>query len=204
MKKFFVVTLQLALVAALMATPSTASKRRPKKQPDVYSATEEGPSEEVISSAPGYRGQPVQEAGAVPEEELSSVAQAPAKPRVRHVAVKVSAETAAPAPASGSGYDTVPNSQAEPLVRRLRLVQELITKYGRAYDYRSLTVTALQEILAQLDSESAQAAEVRHRASTRNEMKREIEATPAAAATEVIPAPEDSSNSIGSEAPVEN
>src|SRR5262249_42158984 len=52
------------------------------------------------------------------------------------------------------GYDPVPVGQAEPLSRRLRLVDEMIRKYGRAYDYRIHTVKELEAILADLDAQA--------------------------------------------------
>lgn len=162
-------------VLGLMASPVFASKTKPRKL-DTYSATEEGPSEEVIRSAPGYRA-----AEAV--EAAEPVAAAPA-----------------PAATPSSKFDTVPGSQTEPLLRRLKLVEALILKYGRAYDYRSLTVTELQSILGKLDVQSAQASEVRHRASARAEEKKQILSAPAAAPkTDEIPAPLE--DGIGSEAP---
>ncbi|MGK5082647.1 hypothetical protein WDW37_05020 [Bdellovibrionota bacterium FG-1] len=51
-------------------------------------------------------------------------------------------------------YDPVPVGQVEPLAQRLKLVETLIQRHGRAYDYRIHTIKELQEILSQLDKKS--------------------------------------------------
>lgn len=48
-------------------------------------------------------------------------------------------------------FDAVPSDQADSLVRRLKIVEALITRHGRAYDYRIHTVRELEAILASLD-----------------------------------------------------
>ena len=47
-------------------------------------------------------------------------------------------------------YDPVPSDQVDPLVKRLKIVQELIEKHARAYDYRIYTTKQLLAILDQL------------------------------------------------------
>lgn len=173
-------TTVLALILGLTTTAAFASKT---KSADVYSATEEGPSEEVLQSAPGYTGETV------------DVKTPPPSAKVRKAAPPIIQARTAPTPSSNSSpqqYDAVPTTQAEPLIRRLRLVETIIAKYGRAYDYKTLTVTELQTILGQLDNQATQAAEARHRAVTRAELKKQVEQ---------IPPPAESTNSIGSEAP---
>lgn len=49
-------------------------------------------------------------------------------------------------------YDVVPEQLSSPLIRRLQLVQILIQKYNRAYDYRSHTTADLERILIDLNS----------------------------------------------------
>lgn len=53
--------------------------------------------------------------------------------------------------AAAPAYDPVPASQAEPIIKRLKLVEELIRKYGRAYDYRNHTLKQLEGVLASLE-----------------------------------------------------
>ena len=57
-----------------------------------------------------------------------------------------------PAVAAKGGYELVPSTQAEPIIHRLKIVEELIRKFGRAYDYRVHTVKELQSILSQLEA----------------------------------------------------
>lgn len=159
----------IALALALISTSAFASK---KKAPDVYSATEDSPSEEVIGSAPGYTGESIDVKPALPAPK-------------RRVTPPSSVEE------KTAEFDAVPNSQAEPLIRRLRLVETLIAKYGRAYDYKTLTVTELQTILGRLDTQATQTIEVRRRAITRADLKKTVDA----------PTPAESTDSIGSEAP---
>lgn len=175
-------------VFMVMIALSASSALAAKKKPDVYSATEDTPSEEVIQSAPGYSGAITPEGPAPVQIAPISTAKATQTPKL--------VATAPQAPTTTTQYDSVPSTQAEPLVRRLRLTEELITKYGRAYDYRAYTVTQLQAILGQLDSEAAKVSELQRRMSARAEIKKTFQAAPA----EEIPAPE-STNSIGSEAP---
>jgi hypothetical protein len=61
-----------------------------------------------------------------------------------------------PAPAripdSGLAYDPVPSDQIDALGRRLELVDALVRRHARAYDYRTHTVRDLELILAKLDA----------------------------------------------------
>ena len=172
----------LVLGIAVSAATSYASIKKRS-----YPATEEGPSEEVISSAPGYRGQATEEttnpSGIVTEEPASEAPQQrlPAPPPPQSEVVT-----------SQCAYDQVPASQVEPLVRRLQIVESLVTKYGRAYDYRALTVTQLEALLGQLDTQAAEAAELRRRMESRVELKKQVREEE-----------NSSDNSIGSEAPEE-
>lgn len=65
-------------------------------------------------------------------------------------------QLSAPAPKApvqkNSSYDPVPSDQVNPVVRRLRLVEEIVRKHQRAYDYRMLTTRDLESILASLES----------------------------------------------------
>jgi hypothetical protein len=63
--------------------------------------------------------------------------------------------TAKPTPDAALAYDLVPSDQVDPLGKRLQLVEILIRKYSRAYDYRAHTVKELNAILAKLDAASA-------------------------------------------------
>jgi len=70
-------------------------------------------------------------------------------------------ESIAPA-RSSPNYDSVPLNQRESIARRLKLIEQLVREYGRAYDYRSHTNQDLEKILAQLETPPAPpAAETR-------------------------------------------
>lgn len=43
-------------------------------------------------------------------------------------------------------YDSVPPTQTEAMLARLKIVEDMIHVYGRAYDYRVYTLAELQEI----------------------------------------------------------
>lgn len=51
-------------------------------------------------------------------------------------------------------FDTVPQAQAPKIAERLKLVEQLLVRHQRAYDYRSLTTTQLAAILKRLDDEA--------------------------------------------------
>jgi hypothetical protein len=121
----------LAIAALLAATPVWAAKKkkRSKDSPppalEVYSATEaDGPVTRAMPTA-----MPAPKEFEVEPKRLSA-------PKVRKAVA----------------FDAVPVDQTDALVRRLELVQQLIRDYGRAYDYRALTVRQLEGILEALEN----------------------------------------------------
>jgi hypothetical protein len=52
-------------------------------------------------------------------------------------------------------FDPVPKAQREPITRRLRLIERLVLEYGRAYDYRAVTIAELTAILTSLEKSGA-------------------------------------------------
>lgn len=163
------------LCCSFTLSAANAALSKGKKTGAIYSATEEGPSEEVISSAPGYSG-----TDAIPTTQSAPLP------------IKTDAPALAPASAR---YDAVPSSQTEPLIRRLHLVEQLISKHGRAYDYRTATVTQLQEILGNLDSQASQTNAVRQKLSKKPGQNQRSSNT-ASSVTQ-----NEARDSIGSEAP---
>jgi hypothetical protein len=84
-----------------------------------------------------------------------------AKPAAKPVTEPVAAapaeaallSTAAPnAALSPESFDLVPSDQAHPVIRRIHLVEEIVRRHARAYDYRTHTVRELEQILAKLDA----------------------------------------------------
>jgi hypothetical protein len=192
----------VAVGVLAFATPVTFAKTKAKaKKPETYPATEEAPSEEVLSSAPGYAG--IAAPNSIPEHTATGVALAPSR-KTSKKAIREAAYTAAtqsqsrPQPQLQNGFDVVPPSQTEPLIRRLHLAEQLVMRYGRAYDYRSMTVVELQTILNQLDTEAQKQSQARMLERNRAQALIRTEAE----AANVNPAEmEAAHDSIGSEAP---
>jgi len=202
--KFFIASFLILSVA----TSAAFASAKPAKVSQTFPATEEGPSEEAVSSAPGYIGS---QAPAPTEPESSdAAAQAPAPTPAKtqwksHVTVQTSA---APAPtvvapqtapvALSKGFDLVPSNQTEPLIRRLKLSEQLVVKYGRAYDYRAMTVLELQSILDKLDADAQRQTQARV---DERMQSRAVIGAQATVPNESPAAPQETHDSIGSEAP---
>ncbi len=94
-----------------------------------------------------------------PADDLTSQvrgASAGAPPEVKKAARKAKTLQTAPAPeapAAPLGYDFVPEAQARAISKRLKLVEALLLRHQRAYDYRAYTVAQLQAIYAKLELE---------------------------------------------------
>ncbi len=155
----------LIISSALVLTHG-AFAAKTKRANETYSATTDDGSElEGVSDggAPAYVATPVQSA------PLPTVQQAPAplpasrsyarnKKKNKHS--KIALASTQPAQTGSPGFDAVPPGQAESIARRLKLVEIMIRKYGRAYDYRMHTLRDLEMILAKLDATQARAMEV--------------------------------------------
>lgn len=50
-------------------------------------------------------------------------------------------------------FESVPHEQVEPIAKRLQVVEALLRRHGRAYDYRMHTLKELENILASLEPE---------------------------------------------------
>lgn len=133
---------------AFAANAATAKKAGPKKSvaPEIYSATE---SEE---DTPAAKPQPFN-----PRRELRAAAVQPraSMPRAPMTRPSVTVAVERSGPDASAAFDPVPSDQSPALVKRLRLVELLISRHGRAYDYRVHTVRELESMLAQLDSPGA-------------------------------------------------
>jgi hypothetical protein len=132
-----------AAMVSSMNLPAEA-KSHPKA-PEVYSAVESnaGPAAQATAQAS------VHASVRAPKATLARVeVAAPARPVAQ--AAGIAAPTAPLTPAAPA-FDAVPAAQTDALSMRLVLVDALIRRHGRAYDYRALTVKKLQELLAQLD-----------------------------------------------------
>jgi hypothetical protein len=204
--KFFTTAFLIVSISAAVAFAST----KPTKVNQTFPATEEGPSDEVVSSAPGYIGSQAPAPAEPESSDAAAAAQAPAPtpPKTKwksHVTVKT---TLAPAPAVVApqtapvvltkGFDLVPNNQTEPLIRRLKLSEQLVVKYGRAYDYRAMTVLELQSILDKLDADAQRQTQARV---DERMQSRAVIGAQATIPNESPAALQETHDSIGSEAP---
>ena len=115
----------IALALSILSTPLQAAKKT--KAPEIYSAVED----EVDPSPSAPKAQ-AKAPRATPKAQA-------ANPN------PVKAEKAEPL------FDQVPAEQVEGIANRLKLIDTLLRKYGRAYDYRTHTFKELEKILAQLE-----------------------------------------------------
>lgn len=72
----------------------------------------------------------------------------PSPPSSTYAAPKSSLSPAA----SPAAFDPVPSDQIDSVASRLQLVEQILRKYGRAYDYRSVTASDLMRIYRDLAS----------------------------------------------------
>lgn len=54
---------------------------------------------------------------------------------------------------SSPAFDRVPEGQRDFLLQRITLTEKILTRFGRAYDYRALTVSQLQSVLDGLEAQ---------------------------------------------------
>jgi hypothetical protein len=153
----FRIPIAAVTLSALLLGPSPAWAAKKKRASstqssagalETYSAEDPDPMETSASAI------------SIPAGEAAGVA--PASDRERPGAPSagsVRSQSTPLAPASASrwqtaAFDRVPLTQADGIARRLRLVEDIMRRHGRAYDYRSLTVHDLEMILAELDAQA--------------------------------------------------
>jgi hypothetical protein len=54
--------------------------------------------------------------------------------------------------AAGDGFDAVPDERVREIAERLKYTNEILKRFGRAYDYRSTTLSEFKKILAKLEA----------------------------------------------------
>jgi hypothetical protein len=132
--------ISLSLLVALSTSTAAWAAKSPRV-PEVYSATE---TENTVAHPLAVN----------PSARKLMNTPTPSSSQAHSIARQQLAGQAAPhqtAPA----YDPVPSDQKDSMSRRLKLVDMLIHRYGRAYDYRMHTVRELEAVLAQLDGAAA-------------------------------------------------
>jgi hypothetical protein len=128
------VVVTCAWLSGSFSTQAWAAKAH--KPLETYSATEE-------AVAPARVVAPSRLTAAAPEAR----AQRPTMTRAL-----APATTKAAPQMTTTGYDPVPSDQVNALSQRLKLVDTLIRRHGRAYDYRMHTVRDLEAVLARLEA----------------------------------------------------
>ena len=74
--------------------------------------------------------------------------------RVAKMKIKPAAQVAAKvAAAAPDRFDSVPADQRGLIARRMEIAEKLIREYGRAYDYRVVTLAELEKIQSELEAE---------------------------------------------------
>lgn len=151
--------LSVACGGVAFAKNSPRSGATPERKLEVYSANEAGEPTTIIQSVPGPASVP--DSGQAPAKTLPKVATP-----VVHAPTLVT-RPAAMATISSRAYtvpkgdfDPVPSEHAASIAGRLKLVEVLITRYGRAYDYRIHTQRELEAILNELEAKEDGAAAV--------------------------------------------
>jgi hypothetical protein len=146
--EFLSKTAVFLLLFALLPASASAARKHKARSLEVYSSIDDSDGGVADASLfapvlPGSLGTPVhivQVAHSKPSHAKKASASHDAAPLI---------------------YDNVPADQVDPIITRLRLVGQLILRYGRAYDYRTMTVQELETILHRLDAnEAAQARAV--------------------------------------------
>lgn len=85
---------------------------------------------------------------AMAEEEDDFMPSPPSSPSSTYAAPKSSLSPAA----SPAAFDPVPSDQIDSVASRLQLVEQILRKFGRAYDYRTVTASDLMRIYRDLAS----------------------------------------------------
>ncbi|MCM0604602.1 MAG: hypothetical protein KA715_00770 [Xanthomonadaceae bacterium] len=130
-----------------------AAKKKKKRaqEPDqpvgyeVYSATELGsPGSDALNDRGLVAPDPkVKDEDLLVKREMVSAMQPPAPPVNDPIT-----------PIKLNEFDSVPQSQIESVAARLKLVEQILRKHKRAYDYRSNTSVELQAVQIYLDKKS--------------------------------------------------
>jgi hypothetical protein len=151
-----ITTAALALSALVLGPQAAFASKKKKKSTstqsstgplETYSAEDPDPMETSSSAITLPAGEA---AGIAPREERER----PAAPSAGSVRAGVPTQAAVSNRWQTAQYDRVPIEQTNGVAKRLGLVEEILRKHGRAYDYRSLTVRDLEQILAELDAQA--------------------------------------------------
>lgn len=146
----------ISLIAIITTFPITserahAAKKKKKRSAEmempvgheIYSATELGsPGSDSLNDRGliGDRDSKVKDEDLLGKREMVSAMQPPAPPVNEPVT-----------PIKLNEFDSVPQSQIESVAARLKIIEQILRKHKRAYDYRSNTSAELQAVQIYLD-----------------------------------------------------
>lgn len=166
-----VLSLLIAPLAVFPWTASAASHSK-KQAKEVYAATDNSEMQPGfampvdtetganLAISNGVQTQSVEAAPAPKKAKARATAAAAPASVIETVPAIPSAKPVAAASArlATASFDTVPASQSDAILQRLKIVENLVRKYGRAYDYRAHTLKELLLIQSTLESTAAPVA----------------------------------------------
>lgn len=167
----------LFVTLAVSATFPFQALAAKKKSPEIYAATEDGGYSVLEDARTGENSSSAVEIPSQSSDDqpaprvkvtkdrvkartaLRQQKELPAKARAKNASLETPVSTAqlsagTPGADPKINFDQVPAGQAESVAQRLKYVEIIIRKYGRAYDYRTMTLRDLQAVLGQLDAAS--------------------------------------------------
>ncbi len=152
--------LALVLLSAISSAQAAQLEQYPAIDPGLIPASGSG-SMKVLSAPPQ-----------TPPPARAQRNQTPSQPQAQPLVqprsqLRAQPAAAAPEPAvqkktvasSKGAFDPVASDQVESIARRIRLVEAILRKHARAYDYRIHSARELQAILSSLDASTQPAHE---------------------------------------------
>jgi hypothetical protein len=153
--------LLVTITTVLVFTAFDAAAQKKAEVQETYAATDGPSTPEELPELPEAPGTPEVEAAPVEVTSSVEVKTQVSSPHITKVTVKkkkgklVKLDKIEKKLAPNQKlvtYDTVPLNQSAAMVQRLKLVEDIIRVYGRAYDYRAYTLAELQEIQTHLQT----------------------------------------------------
>lgn len=87
------------------------------------------------------------------EEQVADETVAPAAPVIEsRVAEKAVVRADVAKKQKAQSFDTVPDKRITEIAQRLKYANEILKRWGRAYDYRSVTLSQFKKIVAELEA----------------------------------------------------
>lgn len=136
--------LLLTCLILLLVGQSSWARAKHAHVPERYAATENDGTAPVIMA-----GHPIDEPGLEPDAPAAKQDAKATKPSPKQNAVK--AET------NSAPFDVVPRERAAEISERVKYSYEILKRFGRAYDYKTVTLKELKSILKELEASTSEA-----------------------------------------------